>query len=120
MRYHLILVRTAIIKKTTNTNMSKDVEERTHLMYCWWGGKLVQSLTENSMEVPQKLKNRTPVYECVRVCVCMSACVCVYSVASLVTLCDLMDCSPPDCSVHEIVQARILERVAMPSSRGSS
>ena len=31
-----------------------------------------------------------------------------------------MDCSPPGSSVHGILQARILERVAMPSSRGSS
>ena len=30
-----------------------------------------------------------------------------------------MDCSPPGSSVHEIFQARILEWVAMPSSRGS-
>ena len=31
-----------------------------------------------------------------------------------------MDCSPPGSSVHEILQARILVWVAMPSSRGSS
>ena len=31
-----------------------------------------------------------------------------------------MDCSPPGSSVHEIYQARILEWVAMSSSRGSS
>ena len=36
------------------------------------------------------------------------------------TLCDLMDCSPLGFSVHGILQARILERVAMFSSRGSS
>ena len=30
-----------------------------------------------------------------------------------------MDCSPPGSSVHRILQARILEWVAMPSSRGS-
>ena len=36
------------------------------------------------------------------------------------TLCDLMDCISPDSSVHGILQARILEWVAMPSSRGSS
>ena len=36
------------------------------------------------------------------------------------TLCVLMDCSPPGSSVHGILQARILEWVAMPSSRGSS
>ena len=36
------------------------------------------------------------------------------------TLCHLMDCSPPDSSVHGILQARILEWVAIPFSRGSS
>ena len=36
------------------------------------------------------------------------------------TLCDPIDCSPPGSSVHGIFQARILEWVAMPSSRGSS
>ena len=34
--------------------------------------------------------------------------------------CDPMDYSPPGSSVHGILQARILEWVAMPSSRGSS
>ena len=36
------------------------------------------------------------------------------------TLCDPMDCSPPGSSVMGILQARILEWVAMPSSRRSS
>ena len=36
------------------------------------------------------------------------------------TLCDPMDYSPPGSSVHGILQARILERVAIPFSRGSS
>ena len=36
------------------------------------------------------------------------------------TLCDPMDCSLPGSSVNGILQARILEWVAMPSSRGSS
>ena len=31
-----------------------------------------------------------------------------------------MDCNPPGSSVHGILQARILEWVAIPSSRGSS
>ena len=47
-------------------------------------------------------------------------CVCVLSHFSRVWLCDPMDCSPPGYSVHGILQARILEWVAMPSSRGSS
>ena len=41
------------------------------------------------------------------------------SLQSCLTLCDPMDCSSPGSSVHGIVQATILERVAMPSSRGS-
>ena len=36
------------------------------------------------------------------------------------TLCDPMDCSPPDSSIHEILQAGILEWVAIPFSRVSS
>ena len=36
------------------------------------------------------------------------------------TLCDHMDCSLPDFSVHGILQGRILEWVGLPSSRGSS
>ena len=36
------------------------------------------------------------------------------------TLCDPMDCSPSGSSVHEILQARILEWVTVPFSRGSS
>ena len=39
---------------------------------------------------------------------------------SCLTLLKPHDCSPPGSFVHEILQARILERVAMPSSRGSS
>ena len=46
--------------------------------------------------------------------------VCSCSVAKLYTLCDPMDCSPPGSSVHGIFQARILESVAISSSRGSS
>ena len=34
------------------------------------------------------------------------------------TLCNPMDCSPPNSSVHGIFHARTLEWVAMPSSRG--
>ena len=36
---------------------------------------------------------------------------------SCLILCHRMDCSPPGSSVHGILQVRILEWVAMPSSR---
>ena len=40
-------------------------------------------------------------------------------VQSCLTLCDPMDCSVPGSSVHGILQARILEWVAVPPYRGS-
>ena len=45
---------------------------------------------------------------------------CAKSLQSCLTHCDPVDCSPPGCSIHGILQAWILERVALPSSRGSS
>ena len=39
---------------------------------------------------------------------------------SYLTLCDTMDRSPPGSSVHWVFQARILEWVAIPFSKGSS
>ena len=57
---------------------------------------------------------------CVCVCVCVYKYICAYSLQSCLTLCDPMDFNPPGPSVHGILQARIPEWVAMPSSRGSS
>ena len=45
---------------------------------------------------------------------------CCLVTKSCPTLCDPMDCSPPGSSVHGILQARILEWVAISFSRGSS
>ena len=39
---------------------------------------------------------------------------------SCLTLCDPLDCSPPDSFVHGILQARILDWIAIPFSRASS
>ena len=47
-------------------------------------------------------------------------CVCVLVAQLCPTLCDPMDCSPPGFFVHGILQARILEWVAISFSRGSS
>ena len=46
--------------------------------------------------------------------------VCVLVAQLCLTVCYPMDCSPPGSSVPEILQARILEWVAIPFSRGSS
>ena len=47
-------------------------------------------------------------------CLCVLVCVQVF----VTTLCDPMDRSPPGFSVHGILQARILEWIAVTFSRG--
>ena len=57
-----------------------------------------------------EMANKSPEVESLYVC----------SVTQCVRLCHPMDCSPPGSSVHEILQARILEWVAIPYSKGTS
>ena len=55
------------------------------------------------------------------ICVCVSMCTLALSHLSCVRLfVTPMDCGLPGFSVQGLLQARILEWVAMPSSRGSS
>ena len=58
-------------------------------------------------------------YACVCLCLHTSKSVLCLLSRSCPTLCYNMGCSPPGSSVHGILQARILEWVAMPSSTGS-
>ena len=52
---------------------------------------------------------------------CMCVCVCARAHAQLCpTACYPIDCSPPGSSVYGILQARVLEWVAIPFSRGFS
>ena len=54
------------------------------------------------------------VYTCMCVCMCVHMCVIVAQLC--LTLCDPIDCSWLGSSVHGILQARILEWVAIPFS----
>ena len=57
-----------------------------------------------------EIKKKDPFFSCVH----------SKSLQSCLTLCDPMDCSLPGFSVRGILQAGILEWVAVPFSRGSS
>ena len=58
MKYHLTLVTMAIFIKFTNNKCSRECEEKGTLPHCWWEYKLVAATMENSLELPQKTKNR--------------------------------------------------------------
>ena len=60
MRYYLPSTRMAIIKKSKNNNCCKDVEKRETVQF---GGNVNwYSHMENSVDMPQKTKNRTTIY----------------------------------------------------------
>ena len=50
----------------------------------------------------------------------LKECVCVCVYAQCLILCNLLDCSPPGSSIHGILQAKILEWVAISYSGGLS
>ena len=57
---------------------------------------------------------------CISLILCIKESEWVKVAQSCPTLCDLMHCSLPGSPVHGILQARILEWIAFPFSRGSS
>ena len=75
----------------------------------WWSrnrGKILASLAESRIFPGSFQVSVSPV--------------CAQLLWSCLNLCDPMDGSPPGSSVHGILQAIILEQVAIPSSKGSS
>ena len=59
-------------------------------------------------------------YCIVLITIILYVCMCVLVTQSCLTLCDPTDCSLPGFSVHGILQAAILEWIAIPFSRGTS
>ena len=60
VRYHLMPVRMAIIKKSSNSKCWKGCGEKGSLLYCWWECKLIQPLWKTVWRFLKKLKIELP------------------------------------------------------------
>ena len=92
-----------------------------------WPFLKVSIILSNSHLVPLSLELLIPpyfskadiFYQLIPFLPVVCVCICTKSLQSCLIFCDPMDCSPPGSSVHGILQARILEWIAIPFSRGS-
>ena len=60
IRYHLILVRMALIKKSTNNKFWRGCEEKGTLLHCWWECKFIQPPWKTIWRFLKKLGIKPP------------------------------------------------------------
>ena len=60
MRYHLTLVKMAIINKSTNDKRWQGCGEKGTIMHCWWECRRAQPLWKTVWRALRKLKTKLP------------------------------------------------------------
>ena len=87
---------------------------------CWWGLRTAGHVWSTRVPAPRQNLPRTGLSVIAEELGIHPGPCAVLSHFSRVWLCNLKDCSPPSSSVHGILQARVLEWVALSFSSGSS
>ena len=117
VRYHLIIVRMTIIKKSTVNKRGKGDGKKGNPPMLYVGRQIGLSLWRTVWNFLKKNKK-------LKIDLVYDPAILLWACAKLLQLCptlyDPVDCSLPCSSVPGILQATILEWVAMPSSRESS
>ena len=109
---------TQIHKQNINTHtQNMHINTQTHTHMCIYTDTETHTYANTHIHICIYTDTHTNTYTHTYICTCV---LCAKSLQSCPTLFDPMDCSPPGSSVHGILQARIVERVAIASSRGSS
>ena len=109
MRYHLTLVRMAIIKKSTKNKCWRVCGEKGMLLHCWWEYKLIQPLWKTAWIWLKKLGIKPPYDPAIPLLGIYPAAAAAKSLQLYPTLCDPIDGSPLGSPVPGILQARTLE-----------
>ena len=100
---------------------SSRYSRQTCQVWCWpWRGRAVIDKAWNQtnwmFSIIKEREKRTSPWKLVK---WVHACVHAHLLSHVRLFCNLMDCRPPGSSVHGISQTRVLEWVAISSSRGS-